>query len=70
MMAYRLLGTSQTMAGRLDEALGSFQSARELYDPLRDRALGLGTGVDPGLAIDCYQSLAEQAAAFRIVRMR
>ena len=65
MMAYRLLGTSQTMAGRLDEALGNFQGARELYDPLRDRALGLSTGVDPGLAIDCYRRWRSRRAAIQ-----
>jgi class 3 adenylate cyclase len=62
MMAHRMLATSQTMAGRLDDAQGSFERARALYDPACHRELAIGTGIDPLLGLDCYQALAMLAS--------
>ena len=62
MMAHRVLGTSRTMAGRLDDAQASFERARALYDPACHRILTIGTGIDPLLGLDCYQALAMLAS--------
>jgi len=62
MMAHRMLATSQTMAGRLDDARLSFERARALYDPARHRVLAHGTGIDPLVGLDSYQALAMLAS--------
>ncbi len=64
MIAYRLLGSSQTMAGRLNDACSTFEHGRALCDPSRCEALAIGTGTDPIVAVNCYQSLAELARGY------
>jgi predicted ATPase len=64
MVAHRLLGASQTMAGRLTEARQNFETARALYDPERDSGLSATMGTDPMVAIKSYLAFAELALGF------
>lgn len=64
MMALRILGDSQTMAGRLTEARPSLEMARSLYDPQRDRGLSATTGTDPIVSINSYLAFAELALGY------
>jgi tetratricopeptide (TPR) repeat protein len=63
-MAHRMLGLSQTMAGRLAEARHTLEAARALYDPKRDVALIAKTGTNPLVSINYYLALAELALGF------
>jgi predicted ATPase len=64
MMALRILGDSQTMAGRLTEARQTLAAARALYDPQRDKELSATTGTDPIVSINSYLAFAELALGF------
>lgn len=64
MMALRILGDSQTMAGRLTEARQTLVAARSLYDPQRDKGLSVTTGTDPIVSINSYLAFAELALGF------
>ena len=63
-MAHRLLGLSQTMAGRLTEARQSLEMARALYDPERDKSFIATTGVHPVVGNKSYLAFAELALGF------
>jgi predicted ATPase len=63
-MAHRMLGLSQTMAGRLAAARQTLEAARALYDPGRDVALIAKTGTNPLVSINYYLALAELALGF------
>ena len=64
MMAFRILGDSQTMAGRLEEARETLEAARALYDHDRDKGLSAKTGSDPIVSINSYLAFAELALGF------
>ncbi|BCH27233.1 AAA family ATPase [Mesorhizobium sp. L-8-3] len=64
MMALRMLGDSQTMAGRLTEARETLGTARSLYDHERDKSLSAVTGADPIVSINSYLAFAELALGF------
>ena len=63
-MAHRLLGLSQTMAGRLTAALQSLEMARSLHDPERDKSFIATTGVHPVVGNKSYLAFAELALGF------
>ena len=64
MMAHRMLGTSQTMAGKLTEARQTCEKASALYDPERDAVLSAAASIDPIIAIKSYLAFAELALGF------
>ena len=64
MLAFRILGDSQTMAGRLEEARETLEAARALYDHDRDKGLSAKTGSDPIVSINSYLAFAELALGF------
>ncbi|MEZ5905615.1 MAG: hypothetical protein R3C69_11135 [Geminicoccaceae bacterium] len=57
LVAYRVLGTTQSMLGRIDEALSNIEIAWEHYDPSRHRALSSMVGQDPGAAALIYKAI-------------
>ncbi len=57
LVAYRVLGTTQSMLGRTAEALLNIERAWQLYDPARHRALTSMVGQDPGAAALIYKAI-------------
>lgn len=63
-LAYRVLGCSQSGAGRLVEARQSLETAHSLHDQERDGRLNEATGVHPVVGNKSYLALAELALGF------
>jgi class 3 adenylate cyclase len=58
LLGYRLLGTTQVLSGQHRESLESLKRAEQYRDPVRQKLLSYRFGIDPGLAVLCYEVLA------------
>jgi class 3 adenylate cyclase/predicted ATPase len=59
LVGYRMLGTIQLYTGQNREALQSLQRAEKYREPRRQRALSYRFGWDPGLAVVCFEIMAQ-----------
>ncbi len=58
LLGYRLLGTTQFLSGQHREALEILKRAEQYRDPVRQKPFSYRFGIDPGLAVLCYEILA------------